>query len=81
MQSAFGDGARICKHLMSPGMASKELIPPAYVACAGIFEQSMGVRDRDCLYQAGTKNRVIVPAHQVTWAGRIDSFDSGAIIL
>ncbi len=38
--------ARICKHLRSPGIDSKESIPPAYVACAGIFKQSMGDRNR-----------------------------------
>ncbi len=28
----FGDIARICKHLRSPGIDSKESVPPAYVA-------------------------------------------------
>jgi hypothetical protein len=39
---------RYFKHLRSPGIDSKgigkqESIPPAYVACAGILEQSMGL--------------------------------------
>ncbi len=32
----------IIKLLRSPGIDSKEQIPPAYVACAGIFEQFIG---------------------------------------
>jgi hypothetical protein len=39
--------------------------------CAGIFEQSMGARNRE-------ENRIVVPARQATKAGRIDSFDSYA---
>jgi hypothetical protein len=31
------------KLLSNPGIDPKELIPPAYAACAGIFKQSMGV--------------------------------------
>ncbi len=38
--------ARICKRLRSPGVYSKEPIPPAYVARAGIFKESMGARNR-----------------------------------
>jgi hypothetical protein len=38
-----GIWARICKRLRSPGIDSKESIPPAYVACAGILERSMGL--------------------------------------
>jgi hypothetical protein len=34
----------IFKLLRSPGIDSKETIPPAYVACAGILEQSIGNR-------------------------------------
>jgi hypothetical protein len=37
---------RYFKHLRSPGIDSKESIPPAYVARAGIFKQSMGARNR-----------------------------------
>jgi hypothetical protein len=39
-------GARIFKFLGSTGIDSKESIPPAYVACAGIFKQSMGARNQ-----------------------------------
>jgi hypothetical protein len=35
---------------MGPRIDSKESIPSAYLACAGIFKQSMGAR-----------NRVVVP--------------------
>ena len=38
--------ARIFKRLWSPGIDAKEWIPPAYVACTGIFKQSMGTRSR-----------------------------------
>ncbi len=36
----------IFKLLNSPGIDSKKSIPPAYVACAGILEQSLGARNR-----------------------------------
>jgi hypothetical protein len=36
----------IFKLLRSPGIDSKEAIPPAYVACVGIFKRSMGARNR-----------------------------------
>jgi hypothetical protein len=36
----------IFKLLRSPGIDSKKSIQPAYVACAGILEQSMGARNR-----------------------------------
>jgi hypothetical protein len=32
--------------LRIPEIDSKESIPPTYVACAGIFEQSMGARNQ-----------------------------------
>ncbi len=38
--------ARICKRLRSPGIVPEESIPPPYVDCAGILEQSMGTRNR-----------------------------------
>jgi hypothetical protein len=38
--------ARIFKLLRSPGIDSKESIPPDYVACVGILEQSPGARNR-----------------------------------
>jgi hypothetical protein len=37
---------RIFKLLISPGIDSKESIPPALVACAGIFKQSVRARNR-----------------------------------
>ncbi len=40
------NGDCIFKLLRSPGIDSKESIPEAYVACAGILEQSMRVRNR-----------------------------------
>ncbi len=36
---------RIFKLLRSPGIDSKKPIPPDYVACAGILEQSLGTRN------------------------------------
>ncbi len=36
----------IFKLVRNPGIDSKESIPPAHVACAGIFKQSMGARNR-----------------------------------
>jgi hypothetical protein len=44
--SESGSRARICKCLRWAGIDSKKSIPPAYVACAGILEQSMGARNR-----------------------------------
>ncbi len=38
--------AHIFKCLWGPGIDSKEWIPPAYVARAGIFKESMGARNR-----------------------------------
>ncbi len=38
--------ARIFKLLRSPRIDSKELIPPAYVARAGIFKHSVGAGNR-----------------------------------
>ncbi len=45
-QQQLSSRARIFKRLWSPGVDSKEWIPPAYVAWAGIFKNSMGARHR-----------------------------------
>jgi hypothetical protein len=39
-ESVYRDG--ILKFLRSPGIDTKESIPPAYLVCAEILEQSMG---------------------------------------
>jgi len=59
----------IFKLLGSPGIYSKESIPPAYLACAGIFKQS----NRG---QEPSRNSVVVPALQVTQPGGIGSLES-----
>jgi hypothetical protein len=40
-------GGGVFKLLRNPGIDSRESIPPVYVACAGILEQSMGARNRE----------------------------------
>jgi hypothetical protein len=65
MPGAVKSRARICERLRSPEIDDKESILPAYVACAGIFKQSMGGR-----------NRVVVPARQATQPGGIGSLES-----
>ncbi len=62
--------ARIFKLLRSPRIDSKESILPAYVARAGIFKQSMGVRN---WVGIGLSYR---PARKSTQAGGIYSLES-----
>jgi hypothetical protein len=42
----YRDGIFKLIHIRCPGKDSKESIPSAYVACAGIFKQSMGARNQ-----------------------------------
>ncbi len=56
----------------------KELIPPSYVACAGIIKQSMGVRNRVVMWLSYLPARL----HKNTgcrWAGTTTLFLLGSI--
>ncbi len=65
---------RIFKLWRSPEIDSKELIPPAYVAWAGIFKKSMGARNRGGIglpYRTG-------PPGYIGWRNSFLGINSGA---
>jgi hypothetical protein len=62
-----GARAGIFKLLRNPGISSKESIPPAYVACAGIFKQSMGARNRVGIGLSYRLARLLSLAELVPW--------------
>jgi hypothetical protein len=72
--------ARICKRLRSPGIGSKESIPPAYVAWragtttrAGIFKQSVEARNRVEIGLSYRPARLHRLAESITWNGFLGS--------
>jgi hypothetical protein len=59
--------ALIFKLIRSLGLDSKEPIPPAYVACAGIFKQSMGARNQVEIGLSYRPARLLSLAELVPW--------------